>query len=155
MSEKKGKTLLIASYKRRYSEDAVERIKKIIREMQPERIVIIKLVEERPTKELVDAAVGMEEKSSMQETVKNEKKFRADELAADLFEKIKGFDIPVEVSFRMGDNISDEIMEEFQRQEANLLIIHDKKKGALDKLFGSCTTEEILNKMDKKKLIKL
>ncbi len=155
MNGKKEKTLLIASYKRRYSEESLKKINKVIEKMRPDKIVIIKIVEVLPTHEVVNATVGMEEKNSMNEKVKSEKKIRADEIALDLVENIKTFDIPTEVCFRTGEHISEEIIKEFDRQDAQIVIIHDKKKGKLDKLFGSSTTEEILEKLNKKRVIKL
>ncbi len=155
MKEKKEKIMLIASYKREYSNAALNKILRLIQKMKPDKIVVIKVVEERPTKELVSATVGMEEKTSMQKSIRDEKKIRSDELASDLVKMIKQFDIPIEVYFRIGEQISQEIINEFKRQDANLLIIHDTKKGRLDKLFGSNTTEEIMGELDEERVIRL
>ncbi len=155
MKGKKEKILLIASYKRKYSEYALDKIKKIIQRMEPDKIIIIKVIEERPTKELVDAAVGMEEKTAMLETVKNEKKVRADDMASDIVDIVGSLGIPTDVCFRTGEHISDEIIKEFKKQNADLLIIHDTKKGRLDKLFGSNTTKEIMEELDEERVIRL
>ncbi len=155
MKEKKEKIMLIASYKREYSDAALNKIQRLIQKMKPDRIVVIKVVEERQTKELVSASVGMDEKSHMQKSIREEKKICSDELASDLVKTIEQMDIPIEVYFRMGERISQVIVDEFKRQGANLLIIHDTKKGRLDKLFGSNTTKEIMEELDEEMVIRL
>ncbi len=155
MTEKNKKTLLIASYKQKYSKDALQKISKIIQKMQPDRTVIVKVVEEKPTKELVGANVGIEEKNSMTEVIKTDKKLRADELASELLDVIKALDIPTEVCLRMGPNVADEIVKEFKRQKASFLIIHETDKSKLDKLFVGSTAENILNEIDEKRVILL
>lgn len=155
MVGKKEKIMLIASYKREYSEMAISKIQHLIQKNKPDRIIVIKAVEERATQELVSANVGIEEKLAMLRSIREEKKIRADELASDLIKTLHQMDVPIEVCFRMGERISQEIITEFKRLDADLLVIHDTKKGTMDKIFGSCTTEEILERLDCNKVVKL
>ena len=55
-------TLLIASYRERYSKKALNEIKRIIYNERPKKIIILKIIEEEPTLELVEANVGIEER---------------------------------------------------------------------------------------------
>lgn len=152
MAEKKKKkvkpaskvdTLLIASYRERYPTKSLNELKKIIGYEKPNKIIILKIIEEEPTPELVDANVGIEERQDFLESVREEKKQKADEFASDLLEITDNIDIPTEVHLRKGRDVSDEIIEEFKKMNVDHVIIHGPKKGPLGRILEGSISENV------------
>ena len=136
-------TLLIASYRERYSKKALNEIKRIIYNERPKKIIILKIIEEEPTLELVEANVGIEERKDFLESVREEKKQMADEYASDLIKITDKLEIHTEVHLRKGRDVSDEIIEEFKKMNVDHVVLHGPKKGPLGKILEGSISEEV------------
>ena len=79
--KKDEKILLIASYREQYSDKSLQKIREIIQDERPDKIIVLKVIEQQPIPEMVDARVGMKEKNDFLDTVLEEKKNQADEYA--------------------------------------------------------------------------
>ncbi|MFP4609014.1 MAG: universal stress protein [Candidatus Natronoplasma sp.] len=149
------KTLLIASYRERYPEESLDAIRQIIEQEQPEKIIILKLIKEKPSSELVDASMGIEEKKDFLESVREEKRNHADWYAEPLIELIEAFDIPSEVHLRKGESIAAEIIEEFESMDVDHIILHGAKKGPLGKVMEGSVSENVKKGVDTRKVTML
>ncbi len=150
--EKDIETLLIASYRERYSQGSLSKIKKIILDEKPDRIIILKIIKEETTPEVVDATVGIEERKDFLDSVLEEKKIQADEYAADIVDMIEDMNLPVEVHLRKGDEISEEIIEEFDKMDVDHVILHGAHKGPVEKVLEGSTSGNVKEKLGKKKI---
>ncbi len=146
------KTLMIASYREEYSNEALDAIRQIIDQEQPERIIILKLIEEKPSSELVDATVGLEEKKGFLDSVREEKKNLADRYAKTLVDMVEEFDIQSEVHLRKGNKLAVKIIEEFENMDVDHVILHTPKKGALGKVIEGSISENVKKGVDTRKV---
>ncbi len=146
------KTLMIASYREEYSKEALDAIRQIIDHEQPERIIILKLIEEKHFSELVDANVGTEEKKDIIDSVKKEKKKLADHYAKMLIDMVEEFDVQSEVHLRKGDQLAVEIIEEFKNSDVDHLILHGPKKGPLGKVIEGSLSKKVKKKLNTRKI---
>lgn len=147
-----GKKLLIASYREQYSENSLKKIRKLIREIRPKKIVILKLIEEKLPSDSVDAGVGVKEKEEIIESIREEKMERVDRFTGNLLEIINDFDIPIDVRFRKSSNLANEIIKGFNEMDADFLIIHTPKKGPLGKVIDESISEKVKKILKAKKV---
>ncbi|MGM0404695.1 MAG: hypothetical protein ACQEQM_00955 [Thermoplasmatota archaeon] len=151
-NKKKTESLLIASYGHKYKEESLEKIKKIIRKLHPKRVVILKIIKERPDTGMVDAYLGHEEKEEIDNQVQFTKKQRADEMASDIIEVMDEFEIPYGVYLRTTEDISKEIIEEFERMNIMHVIIHKSIKGKFEKIIDSSIADRVVKKIGKENI---
>ncbi|MFW6304630.1 MAG: hypothetical protein ACOC1V_02510 [Candidatus Saliniplasma sp.] len=147
------KILLIASYREKYDGKALKKIKNIIFKIKPDRIVISKIIEEDVTHELIDASIGMEEKKDFLETVREEKKNQADDYAENLIKMVDSMDIPTEVRLRKTEEISDEIIDDYNRIGVDFVIIHSSTKGPIMRVLEGSTAKKVKNELPDKTVI--
>ncbi|MGM0404602.1 MAG: hypothetical protein ACQEQM_00480 [Thermoplasmatota archaeon] len=147
------KILLIASYREEYDRNALRKIRKYIFKIQPDRIIISKIIEEDSTSELVDANLGMEEKKDFLETVREGKKTQADEHAENLIKMVEAVGIPAEVRLRKTEEISDEIIQDFNRIGVDYVIIHSSKKGPISSIIEGSTAKKVKKELPEKTVI--
>lgn len=145
-------TLMIASYRERYNKESLKKIREIINQEKPSQIIILKIIEEEPTPEVVEASLGIEERKDFLESVREEKKSMADKYASDIIEITDQMDIPTEVHLRKGEDISEEIIEEFRRMNVDHVIIHGPKRGSFGKILEGSVTENVKEKLGIKKV---
>ncbi len=145
--------LLIASYREEYDKKALRKIKRLILKIKPDRVIVTKIIEEESTPELVDAAIGMEEKKDFLETVREEKKHKADEYAEGLVKLLKSMDMPTEVRLRKTDHISEEIIDDYQKIGVDYVIIHRKTKDPISRALGGSTAKKVKKELPDKKVI--
>ncbi len=146
------KTLLIASYREQYPDESLDVIRQIIEQEEPEKIIILKIIEEKTSSELIDANMGLEEKKRFLESIREEKKEHADRYAKDLIRLVEKFEIPSEVHLRKGENIAVEIIEEFETMDVDHIILHGAKKGPLGKVMEGSVSENVKRGVDTKKV---
>lgn len=146
------KTLMIASYRENYSDESLDVIKQIIRQESPEKIIILKAIEQKTPPELVDANIGVESKKDFLDSVKEEKKEQADNYAEDVIQLVKKFDIPSNVHLRKGDDIAKEIIDEFENFDVDHLVIHNPKRGPLGKVIEGSISENVKKGINTKKV---
>jgi len=146
------KTLMIAIYREEYSRESLEVIKQIILQEKPEKIVILKAIEQKTPTELVDASIGVESKKDFLESVKDEKKEQADRYAQNIIDLVEKFDIPSEVHLRKGDDLAEEIIDEFENLNVDHIIMHGPKKGPLGKVMEGSISENVKKGVSTKKV---
>ncbi len=137
------KTLMIASYREEYTQESLEVIKQIITQEEPDKIVILKAIEQKKPSEMIDARIGAESKKDFLESVKEEKKEQADKYAQDIIDIVDTFDIPSEVHFRKGKDVAEEIIDEFENLDVDHIIMHGPKKGPLGKVIEGSISENV------------
>ena len=147
------KILLIASYRDEYDHKALEKIKRYILKIEPDRIVISKIIEEDSTSELLDANIGMEEKKDFLETVREEKKNQADDYAENLIKLVEALDIPTEVRLRKTEVISKEIIEDYNKIGVDYVIIHSSSKGPITRFLEGSTAKKVKKELPDKTVI--
>ncbi len=146
------KTLMIASYRKNYSKESLEAIRQIILQEKPEKIIVLKAIEQKAPPEMVDANIGVESKKDFLESVQDEKKEQADKYAQDIIELLEIFDIPSEVHLRKGENVADEIIEEFENLNVDHIIIHEPERGPLGKVIEGSISENVKRGVSTKKV---
>ncbi|MFP4185488.1 MAG: universal stress protein [Candidatus Natronoplasma sp.] len=146
------KTLMIASYRENYTNESLDVIRQIIQQEQPEKIIILKAIEQKTPPEMVDANIGVESKKDFLDSVQEEKKEQADRYAKDIISLVEEFDIPSEVHLRKGENVALEIIDEFESKEVDHIIIHEPKKGPLGKVMEGSISENVKKGVDTKKV---
>jgi len=146
------KTLMIASYRENYTNESLDVIKQIIQQEQPEKIIILKAIEQKTPPEMVDANIGVESKKDFLESVKEEKKEQADRYAKDIIDLVEEFDIPSEVHLRKGDDVALEIIDAFENLEVDHIIIHKPKRGPLGKVIEGSVSKNVKKGVDTKKV---
>ena len=145
-------TLLIASYRERYTKESLEKIRNIIMREKPKKIIILKIIEEETTPEVVDATVGIEERQDFLDSVLEKKKMQANEYAADIIDITEDMGVLAEVHLRKGDEISEEIIEEFDKMDVDHVILHGADKGPVEKVLKGSTSSDVRDKLGKKKI---
>lgn len=151
-NKEKAGSLLIASYGHKYKEESLEKIKRIIRKLYPKRVVILKTIKERPDTGMVDAYLGHEEKEKINNQVQQTKKQMADEMASDIIEVMDEFEIPYGVYLRTTEDISKEIIDEFDRMNIMHVIIHKSIKGKFEKMIDSSIADRVVKKIGKENI---
>jgi len=146
------KTLMIASYRENYSQESLDVIGQIIKQEKPEKIIILKAIEQKTPPEMVDANIGVESKKDFLESVQDEKKEQADRYAEDIIDLVEKFDIPVDVHLRKGEDVSKEIIDEFKNFDVDHLIIHEPKKGPLGKVIEGSISENVKKGVNTRKV---
>jgi|GEM_PF-1107512 len=137
------KTLMIASYRETYSKGSLDVIRQIIQQEKPEKIIILKAIEQKTPPEMVDANIGVESKKDFLKSVQEEKKEQADRYAEDIIDLVEKFDIPVDVHLRKGEDVAEEIIDEFENFDVDHIIIHEPKKGPLGKVIEGSVSENV------------
>lgn len=148
-------TMLIASYREEYTDESIRKMKDIIKDEQPDRIAILKIIEREPTSELVEANVGREGMEDFLESVLKEKKEKADEYASGLLDMTEELNIPTEVHLRKGEDVAEEIIEGARELNADKVVIHTSEKGAIGKFIKGSTGKEIKKTLEDRELILL
>mgnify|MGYP000677460086 CR=1 FL=1 len=142
-SKKDERILLIASYREQYTEKSLQKIKNIIEKEKPDKIIVLKVIEQQPIPEMVDARVGMKEKNDFLDTVLEDKKNKADEYAEGILSITDEIDIPTDVHLRKGKEISKEIIEDTELMDAYHIIIHGSKKDKLEKFLEGSVAKKV------------
>ena len=150
--KKDERILLIASYREQYTNDSLKKIKNIINKEQPDKIIVLKVIEQQPIPEMVDAKVGMKEKNDFLDTVLEEKKNQADEYAEGILSITDESDIPTDVHLRKGKEISEEIIEDTELMDAYHIIIHGSKKDKLKKFLEGSVAKKVKKGMPERKI---
>ena len=150
---KEPTVLLITCYKRKYTEESLSKIRSIINKIKPDRIIILKVIQKIPDTEMVDANIGYSDREKLKETIERLKKDDADELGSQLIQMIDKLDIPYEVHFRIGDMISEEIVDEYKCVNVIGLIMHRTPRSHIDKLIEPSTEDKVVKKLGKKNII--
>jgi len=150
--KEKPKTVLIASYEHKYSKKSLDRIKKIVEKLCPERIMILKIIKEKPDTEIIDAYIGHDEKEKVHTEIQQRKKQQADELASDLINIMDDIEIPYGVHLRTGKDISEEILDVFENQNVVHVIAHRSSKGKLGKLVDPSIADKVTRSLGKSKV---
>ncbi|MEF8873185.1 MAG: universal stress protein [Candidatus Thermoplasmatota archaeon] len=145
-------TLMIASYREKYSKEALEVIRQIILQEKPEKIVILKAIEQKKPSEMVDASIGAESKKDFLESVKDEKIELADKYAEDIMDLVEKFNIPSEVHLRKGEDVAEEIIDEFENLDVDHIIMHGPKKGPLGTVIEGSISENVKKGVSTKKV---
>ncbi len=146
------KTLLIASYREKYTDESLLKMKDIIEKERPDRIVILKIIKREPTPEVVEAKIGREEMQDFLDSVLEEKKEKADEYASKLIEMTDEMNPPTEVHLRKGKDVAEEVIKGVRETGADHVVIHTPEKGPLGKLLEGSTGEEIKRDLGEKKI---
>ena len=146
------KTLMIASYRENYTKESLDVIKQIIQQEEPEKIIILKAIEQKTPPEMVDANIGVESKKDFLESVKEEKKEQADRYAKDIIGLVEEFDIPSEVHLRKGENVALEIIDEFENMDVDHIILHKPKRGPLGKVIEGSVSENVKKGVNTRKV---
>ncbi|MFW5945590.1 MAG: universal stress protein [Candidatus Natronoplasma sp.] len=146
------KTLMIASYRENYSKESLDVIRQIIQQEKPEKIIILKAIEQKTPPEMVDANLGVESKKDFLESVEEEKKEQADRYAEDIVNLVKKFDTPSDVHLRKGENVAEEIKDEFDNFDVDHIIIHEPKKGPLGKVIEGSISETVKKGVNTRKV---
>ncbi len=150
--KKDERILLIASYREHYSDQSLQKIKNIIEKERPDKIIVLKVIEQQPIPEMVDAKVGMKEKNDFLDTVLEEKKNQADEYAEGILSITDKIDIPTDVHLRKGKEISEEIIEDTEIMDAYHIIIHGSKKDKLEKFLDGSVAKKVKKGMPKRNI---
>lgn len=122
------KNLMIASYRQKYSEKSLDKLKRIIKDETPEKIMIIKFIEEKKLPRLIDGSMGFREKKKFIEFLRKEKKEKAYRFTKELIEMIEEFEIPYEIHLRRSDDLASTIIKEFVNMSIDHVILHTPKK---------------------------
>ncbi len=146
------KTLMIATYRESYTDEALKAIIDIIEQERPEKIIILKMIEEKNSSELVDANIGLEGKKDFLESVRERKKEQADKYAEEIKELAERFDIPSEVHLRKSDDLGEGIIDEFRDKDVDHVIIHAPKKGAVEKMMEGSIAEDVKKELETRKV---
>lgn len=144
--------LLIASYREQYTNESLKKIKSIIDEEQPDKIIVLKVIEQHPIPEMVDARVGMKEKNDFLDTVLEEKKSQADKYAEGILTITDESNIPTDVHLRKGEEISEEIIEDTELMDADHIIIHGSKKDKLKKFLEGSVAKKVKKRMPERNI---
>ncbi len=150
---KKPEVLLITCYKRKYTEESIRKIKKIIERLNPQRIIILKVIQKEHDMEMVDANIGYRDREKFKESIKRLKKYDVDELGTQLVSMIDDLGVPYEVHFRAGEQISEEIIDEYKSVNVIRLIMHRSPRSHIDKLIDPCTEDNVVKNISEKKII--
>ncbi len=150
---KEPTVLLITCYKRQYTEGSLRKIKKIIDDIDPNRITILKVIQKEHDMEMVDANIGFGDREKFKDTIKRLKKDGVDELGDQLIKMIDELDVPYEVHLRVGEQISDEIIEEYESVNVVRLIMHNTPRGHIDKLIEPSTEDNVVKNLGKENII--
>ena len=150
--KKDEKILLIASYREQYSDKSLQKIREIIQNERPDKIIVLKVIEQQPIPEMVDARVGMKEKNDFLDTVLEEKKNQADEYAEGILSITDEIDIPTDVHLRKGKEISKEIIEDTELMDADQVIIHGSKKDKLKKFLEGSVAKKVKKGMPERNI---
>ncbi|MFW6196772.1 MAG: hypothetical protein ACOC5D_05490 [Thermoplasmatota archaeon] len=144
--------LLIASYREKYTKKSLQKIKNIIEKEKPDKIIVLKVIEQQPIPEMVDARVGMKEKNDFLDTVLEDKKNKADEYAEGILSITDEIDIPTDVHLRKGKEISKEIIEDTELMDAYHIIIHGSKKDKLEKFLEGSVAKKVKKGMPERNI---
>ncbi len=147
--------LLIACYEEAYSDKSLKIIKGTIEKENPTKIIILKIIEEPPVPEKIDARVGKKTKSDFLDSVMDDKKRQVDKYAQDILNITDKKDIPTEVRMRKAESISDEIIEDYDKMEVDHLIIHDTDKDLLERLSSKKVEKGVKEEIDQRKVTSL
>lgn len=153
MENKKPEVLLIACYKRKYTDESLSKIKRIIDKTEPDRIIILKVIQKGHEKEIVDANIGYGNREKLQRTIDRLKKDDVDDLGVQLIKMIESLDIPYEVHLRKGDLISEEIVDMYKEGNITTLIMHTTPRSQIDKLIEPSTEDNVIKKLKKQDII--
>jgi len=74
------RVLLIACYKKRYTDESLQKIVSMINDIKPDNVVVLKLIKLARVCELLDANIGYDDMKSFQEYIKDLKKENVDEV---------------------------------------------------------------------------
>ncbi|MFO7991204.1 MAG: hypothetical protein R6U61_02790 [Thermoplasmata archaeon] len=149
------KTMMIASYREKYSPENQKTIRNIIQKEKPDKIIVLKIIKEEETHEVVDATVGIKEKSDFLESLREGKKMQAKEYASSILDITDTIDVPTEVHLRKGCKISEEIINEFENMSIDLVIIHGPEEGMLPHLLEEDISKNVIESLGAKKVIVL
>ncbi|MFO8109680.1 MAG: hypothetical protein R6U17_04040 [Thermoplasmata archaeon] len=150
---KDEKILLIASYRERYTSDALDEIENIIREEEPDKVIISKVIKENIEPTIFKAMVGKREREVLNKELTEGKKRQADEISSDLIALVRSMRIPSEVHLRKGGEISKEIIEESQKCKVNKVIIHKQKKNGFERLIDKSVALSVKKELPEKSVI--
>lgn len=154
-AENSVKTLMIASYREKYSPENQKVIRKIIERDKPDKIIVLKIIKEEETREVIDATVGIKEKSDFLDSLREGKKKQAKEYASSILDVTDTIDVPTEVHLRKGCKISEEIITEFENMSIDLVIIHGPEEGVLPNLLEEDISKNVIESLGVKKVIVL
>lgn len=146
------RVLLIACYKKRYTDESLQKIVSMINDIKPDNVVVLKLIKLERVCELLDANIGYDDMKKFQEYIKDLKKENADEVGVLLIKTIEKLGVAYDVHVRAGDNISKEILNEFNSMNVVHLIMHPPSKGFFQKILEASAEDFIYKILGKNKV---
>ncbi|MFO7677841.1 MAG: hypothetical protein R6V50_05625 [Thermoplasmatota archaeon] len=149
---KEKRVLLIACYKKRYTNESLQQIVSIINDIKPDSVIILKLIKTVRVCELLDANIGFGDLQKFQQYIKQFKKEDVDEVGVLLIKTINKLGIPYDVHVRVGENISQQILNEFNSMNVVHLIMHPPSKGFFQKLIEASAEDFIYKILGKNKV---
>lgn len=147
-----GDKLLIACYKKSYTEKSLKTIKNTIVREAPSKIIILKVIEEPEVSKKVKSRVGIEAREDFFQSVIDEKKTKIDGIAESVLDITDKTDIPVQVHLRKSKVISNKILSEFKLRDGDHLIIPNTEKGPFKRLIEGSTKEKIKDEVGRRKI---
>ncbi len=155
MSLRKDENVLLIACYGDYTGSSLDTMKKMIKERQPDRIVISKIIKREYSSSVVRATVGMKEREGFTECLRNHNKEITDDFAQEIIKYADSLEIPTEVYLRTGDDISHEIISESDRVDAGKIVIRKTSKGPFMKIIEGCTEDDVYRNIPKEKIISL
>ncbi|MFW6196770.1 MAG: hypothetical protein ACOC5D_05480 [Thermoplasmatota archaeon] len=144
--------LLIACYKKSYTEKSLNLIRKTIEHEAPSKIIVLKVMEEPEVSKKVKSRVGIEAKNDFLDSVIDEKKNKLDEISKEVLSITDKANIPVQVHLRKSKVISNKVLSEFKMRDGDHLIIPNTEKGPFQKLIEGSTKEKIKDEVGMKRI---
>ncbi len=150
--ETDDKNLMIACYREQYSEESLDYIRGKIQDASPEKIIILKLLEEKRSSELIDANIGFRDKKKLADILRKEQKEKIDRLAKGLIKMVERFDIPYEVHIGINYDLASEIIDEFSKRSVDHVIIHTPTRSSIGRMMEGSVSRKVLKTLGEDKV---
>lgn len=141
-NKQNDKDILIACYRKPYSKESLEIIRKLLKKMKPSKVIILRISELRKSSGTVSSYLGSKDQKTLQRHYEEDQSIRATGYTEDIVELAKKMNIPVEIITKKGA-ASKIILHEVKQRHPLHIIIHPSEKSKMDELLTGSVEQEV------------
>ncbi len=136
---------MIACYRRPYNTEGIEKIKKLLNEKNPNKIILLTIAERKKTGRSINSYLGKKDVKKLENQYEKDQENRSKKYANEILKISESMNTPTKKIQKKG-NITEIIKNELDNFNPDFLVIHHSDKSRIDKMITGSIEDEISEK---------
>jgi hypothetical protein len=141
-NNKQEKTVIIACYRRPYTEKSLSSIKDLLKEEKTKKVIILSIAESKKSSPNVESYLGLRDVKNLKDKIEEDKTIRAARYTDKIIDICKKLDTKCEKIEKKG-KAAKIILEEAKEYKPSHIVIHRSDKSRIDKHLSGSVKDEV------------